>query len=87
MAERKEAAARIEELEEELEEQVEWVRSLAYDLIAAEGREARLKEKLEKAVDALKYALQGAEWSYYGINFEENYAEELATLAELEGET
>ena len=46
--------ARIEELEAELEEQVEWVKSLAYDLISAEGREALLKEKLENALEALE---------------------------------
>ena len=49
-------ADRIEELEANLAEQIEWVRGLADDLIAAEGREARLKEKLAKAVEeAEKY--------------------------------
>lgn len=80
-------AARIEELEAEMEEQVEWVRSLAYDLVSEEGREARLKEKLAKAVEALDSCLLSAKWSYYGTNFEGEYAEELATLAELKGET
>ena len=50
-------ADRIEELEANLSEQIEWVKSLADDLIAAEGREARLKEKLAKAVEALGTAL------------------------------
>ena len=47
-------AARIEELEANLAEQIEWVKRLADDLIAAEGREARLKEKLARAVEALR---------------------------------
>ena len=45
-----------EELEAALPEQIEWVKRLADDLNAAEGREARLKAKLEKAVEALEYA-------------------------------
>ena len=49
----KSAYAAYKEAEAKLEEQVEWVKSLADDLIAAEGREARLKEKLEKAVEVL----------------------------------
>lgn len=56
-------ADRIEELEAELSEQIEWVKSLADDLIAAEGREARLKEKLEKALDFLE-DLTECEWPY-----------------------
>ena len=49
-----EAKDRIEELEANLAEQIEWVRRLADDLIAAEGREARLKEKLAKVEEALR---------------------------------
>ena len=51
----KEAEAYAEELEANLQEQIEWVKSLADDLIAAEGREARLKDKLAKAVEALEF--------------------------------
>lgn len=51
------AIERAKELEAKLPEQIEWVKRLADDLIAAEGREARLKDKLAKAVeDAEKYA-------------------------------
>ena len=55
---------RIEELEEaervnilliaRIEEQVEWVKSLADDLIAAAGREVCLKENLAKAVEGFE---------------------------------
>lgn len=48
------ASDRIEELETNLAEQIEWVKRLADDLIAAEGREARLKDKLAKALQVLK---------------------------------
>lgn len=47
--------ARIKELEAKLAEQIEWVKCLADDLIAAEGREARLKDKLAEAVEALQF--------------------------------
>lgn len=50
----KEAEAYAEELEANLAEQIEWVKGLADDLIAAEGREARLKEKLAKVEEALR---------------------------------
>lgn len=53
-AERKLHDSRIEELEANLAEQIEWVKRLADDLIAAEGREARLKDKLAKALQVLK---------------------------------
>ena len=46
-------ADRIEELEAALPEQIEWVKRLADDLNAAEGREARLEAKLAKALDVL----------------------------------
>jgi len=42
------ALKHIEELEAALSEQIQWVRELADDLIAAEGREAKLKTKLAK---------------------------------------
>lgn len=42
----------VQDIEAQLAEQIEWVKSLADDLIAAEEREARLKEKLAKAVEA-----------------------------------
>jgi hypothetical protein len=46
----------LSELIEKLEpEEIEWVKSLAYDLNAAEGREARLKAKLAKAVTRLQH--------------------------------
>jgi uncharacterized coiled-coil protein SlyX len=47
-------ADRIEELEAKLADQIEWVKRLADDLNAAEGREARLKAKLEQALRALE---------------------------------
>jgi hypothetical protein len=48
------AIEQTKELEAALSEEVEWVKRLADDLNAAEGREARLKAKLAKAVDALE---------------------------------
>jgi uncharacterized coiled-coil protein SlyX len=52
-----EAADRIEELEASLAEQIEWVKRLADDLNAAEGREARLKAKLAKSLGERDEAL------------------------------
>ena len=45
---------RCAELEAALPEQIEWVKRLADDLNAAEGREARLKAKLAKAEEMLE---------------------------------
>jgi selenocysteine lyase/cysteine desulfurase len=45
---------RCEELEAALPEQIEWVKRLADDLIAAEAREARLEAKLAQALRALE---------------------------------
>jgi uncharacterized coiled-coil protein SlyX len=47
------AEARIEELEADLSEQIEWVKRLADDLIASEEREERLEAKLAQAVEVL----------------------------------
>jgi uncharacterized coiled-coil protein SlyX len=57
------AADRIEDLEAKLAEQIEWVKRLADDLIAAEDREARLKAKLAKAVAALDELNVGDGWA------------------------
>ena len=46
-----------------------------------------LEAKLAKAVEALRYALDGAAYSYNGMNFEGEYSDELATLNELTGES
>ena len=54
-------ADRIEGLEAALSEQIQWVRELADELIAAEGREAKLKAKLAKAVAFIE-DLEGCEW-------------------------
>ena len=42
-----------------------------------------LEAKLAKAVEALRSALDGAAYIYDGTNFEGEYSDELATLAEL----
>ena len=73
------AYERIEELEAKLSEQIEWVKSLADDLIAAEGREARLKEKLAKAVEWAEKVRE------YAISWDDKYLSERSNeiLAEL----
>jgi len=53
---RDEAVSKVKELEAKLAEQIEWVKRLADDLIAAEGREARLKEKLSESETLLAKA-------------------------------
>ena len=73
-------AERIKELEAKLADQIEWVKRLADDLIAAEGREARLKEKLAKAVEAL---VQIVGKKYYA---DDPWGIANATLAELKGD-
>ena len=83
-----EAIARIEELEAALPEQIEWVKRLADDLNAAEGREARLKAKLHKCVGALGDISNGEpEWPddpQRELDWCRNRA--TTTLAELKGE-
>ncbi len=93
---RDEAVSRVKELEAALPEQIEWVKRLADDLNAAEGREARLKAKLAKAVEALEkvsqlitdqyadrlYTQTGAGWEHCGDDIKE---EARTTLAELTG--
>ena len=53
----------------------------------AADRIEELEAKLAKAVEALRYALDGAAYSYNGMNFEGEYSDELATLNELTGES
>lgn len=82
---RSEAADRIEELEAKLAEQIEWVKCLADDLIAAEGREARLKDKLAEAVEvlnALDATLDRNGWHVDSLAREEI----LATLANIKSQ-
>jgi hypothetical protein len=68
-----EAGDRIEKLEAALPEQIEWVKRLADDLNAAEGREARLKAKLAKAREAaLRDAIDMA-WLCFHRCQEEEY--------------
>jgi uncharacterized coiled-coil protein SlyX len=75
-----EADDRIEELEAALPEQIEWVKRLADDLNAAEGREARLKAKLAQALRAL-------ERIEVSTDTREQGAIAMATLAELKGQS
>lgn len=49
---------RAEAAEAKLSEQVEWVKRLADDLIAAEGREARIKAKLDQLLEVSKRAVR-----------------------------
>lgn len=53
----------------------------------AADRIEELEAKLAMAVEALQCALYGVAYLYDDTNFEEEYADELATLAELTGET
>lgn len=55
-------AQAVLDLETKLAEQIEFVKRLADDLIAAEGREAKLKAKMEKS---LPYDVR--QWYYYPI--------------------
>jgi len=80
-----EAEAYAGELEANLAEQIEWVKQLADDLIAAEGREARLKEKLAKAVEIAELFSGGVEYDYHGNIIGEEERKALAELEELTG--
>ena len=51
----------------------------------AADRIEELEAKLAKAVEGLRSALDGAAYLYDGTNFEGEYSDELATLAELTG--
>ena len=73
-------ADRIEGLEAALSEQIQWVRELADELIAAEGREAKLKAKLAKAVEALEFWQKAQE-----PDIDEAIERMQTTLAELKG--
>lgn len=78
---------RAKAAEAKLNEQIEWVKSLADDLIAAEGHEARLKDKMDKAMEALTNISNiGVAWS---DSFEDQmkHAQDIArrALKELEG--
>ena len=75
-------ADRIEELEANLAEQIEWVKQLADDLIAAEGREARLKEKLAKAVEV---ALEECQFRSGTPKYDNWWRDRRATITELTG--
>ena len=82
-------ADRIEELEAALPEQIEWVKRLADDLNAAEGREARLEAKLAKAVEALEgvraFVRDLAPYADQGHTLVPALEKACTTLAELTG--
>jgi len=84
-ATRKEAAARIQQLEAERDTLFrkaalaeEWRDSDRQRAIDAEAN-------LALAIESLRTTLDGAHFSYYGANFEKEYKDELETLAKLTG--